>query len=176
MDSFAAIDFETANGNASSVCSVGVVIVRKGKIVDRIYRLIRPTPNYYSEANVRVHGLQRCDTDSAARFPEVWSEIAEKVAGLPFVAHFSRFDEGCLRAVMREYDMEWPEYVFYCTCTQSRKMLGKVLPNHKLPTVASYLGYNLREHHHALSDAEACAHIALCLFTTSDEKRKIEES
>ena len=44
MKDFAAIDFETANGKRTSVCSVGVVIVRNGKIVKKIYRLIRPAP------------------------------------------------------------------------------------------------------------------------------------
>lgn len=34
---FAAIDFETANECRSSVCSVGVVIVKKGKVVDKFY-------------------------------------------------------------------------------------------------------------------------------------------
>lgn len=33
MTDFAAIDFETANGRRSSVCSVGIVIVRDGGIV-----------------------------------------------------------------------------------------------------------------------------------------------
>jgi len=41
---FAAIDFETANHCRSSVCSVGVVIVRDGQIAEKIYRLIRPEP------------------------------------------------------------------------------------------------------------------------------------
>ena len=49
MKDFAAIDFETANGKRTSVCSVGVVIVRNGKIVKKIYRLIRPCPNYYTQ-------------------------------------------------------------------------------------------------------------------------------
>ena len=47
MKDFAAIDFETANGKRTSVCSVGIVIVRNGKIINKIYRLIRPRPNYY---------------------------------------------------------------------------------------------------------------------------------
>ena len=38
MRNFAAIDFETANGKRTSVCSVGVVIVKDGKIVNKIYR------------------------------------------------------------------------------------------------------------------------------------------
>ena len=45
---FAAIDFETANGQRTSVCSVGVVVVRGGRPSESIYRLIRPYPNYYS--------------------------------------------------------------------------------------------------------------------------------
>ncbi len=32
---FAATDFETANECRSSVCSVGVVILKKGKVVDK---------------------------------------------------------------------------------------------------------------------------------------------
>lgn len=40
MIDFAAIDFETANEQPSSVCSVGVVIVRNGIITDTFYSLI----------------------------------------------------------------------------------------------------------------------------------------
>ena len=45
MDNFAAIDFETANSQPSSVCSVGVVVVRDGEIADTFYSLIQPEPN-----------------------------------------------------------------------------------------------------------------------------------
>ena len=34
MQDFVAIDFETANGRRSSVCRVGIVVVRGGEIVD----------------------------------------------------------------------------------------------------------------------------------------------
>ena len=47
MDNFAAIDFETANNERTSVCSVGVVIVKDGEIVDKFYSLIHPEPDYY---------------------------------------------------------------------------------------------------------------------------------
>lgn len=76
MENFAAIDFETANRERSSVCSVGIVIVKDGKITDKIYRLIRPYPNYYSYWNTQVHGLTFNDTAQAPTFPEVWREIA----------------------------------------------------------------------------------------------------
>lgn len=164
MKNFAAIDFETANSNPSSVCSVGIVIVRNGEIVEELYRLIHPAPNYYSPMNVRVHGLTRTDTDAADYFPEVWAEIVPKIEGLPLVAHFSRFDENCLRAAHKRYDLDYPEYRFYCTCIASRRFFGRQLPNHKLDTVAQACGYDLKNHHHALSDARACAAIALAIL------------
>lgn len=48
MKDFAAIDFETANQQRTSVCSVGIVIVRDGEIADSYYSLIKPEPEYYS--------------------------------------------------------------------------------------------------------------------------------
>lgn len=47
MKNFAAIDFETANQQRTSVCSVGIVIVRNGEIVDSYYSLIKPEPEYF---------------------------------------------------------------------------------------------------------------------------------
>lgn len=161
MKDFAAIDFETANWYRTSVCSVGIVIVRDGEIVDRFYQLIRPYPNFYSRMNTEVHGLTRQDTEDADLFPEVWRSIAPRLEGLPLVAHNSPFDEGCLKAVFQKYGMEYPDYVFYCTCRASRCVFGKELPNHQLHTVAARCGYDLTQHHHALADAEACARIAM---------------
>ena len=161
MKDFVAIDFETANASRSSICSVGIVIVRDGGIVDKIYRLIRPEPEYYSRMNTMVHGLTMNDTKHERTFGEVWPEIAPRIAGLPLVAHNSTFDEGCLKAACRAYNIDYPDYEFYCTCRASRRMFGKELPNHKLDTVALRCGYNLKNHHHALADAEACAVIAM---------------
>ncbi|GHT20059.1 DNA polymerase III subunit epsilon [Bacteroidia bacterium] len=164
MTDFAAIDFETANYNPSSICSVGVVIVRDGQIAEKIYRLIRPEPEWYSYWNTQVHGLTAEDTQNAPIFSDVWAEIAPKIAALPLVAHNSPFDEGCLRAAHRVYQMDYPDYEFHCTCRASRKVFGKTLPNHKLPTVAAHCGYDLHNHHYALADAEACAAIAMKVF------------
>lgn len=164
MKDFAAIDFETANECPSSVCSVGVVIVRDGKIVDRFYSLIHPEPEYYQWFCMRVHGLCMEDTEYAPVFPEVWRKIEPLIEGLPLVAHNSRFDEGCLKAVFRVYCMDYPDYYFLDTLSASRRHFGYSLPNHRLDTVAAACGYDLTRHHHALADAEACAVIAMTIL------------
>ena len=180
---FIAIDFETANQEPSSVCSVGVVMVRRGQVADTFYSLIQPEPNYYSYWCQRVHGLSQQDTDDAPVFPKVWQQLEERIAGvffaerqlplvdrrdliasIPFVAHNARFDEGCLKAVFKVYQMDYPDYRFYDTLVASRRQFGHSLPNHQLHTVAAACGYDLRNHHHALADAEACAAIALYIL------------
>ena len=159
MQDFAAIDFETANNERSSVCSVGVVIVRDGEIVDKFYSLIKPEPEYYNYWCSQVHGLCADDTANAPIFPEVWAQIDPKIVGLPLVAHNKAFDESCLKALFRVYQMDYPDYEFYDTLCVSRRVLPD-LENHQLQTVAAACGYYLQDHHHALADAEACAWIA----------------
>ena len=161
MKDFVAIDFETANSEPTSVCSVGIVVVRDGEIVDRFYSLIQPEPNYYNYFCQRVHGLGHDDTDDAPVFPDVWEQIEPLIGELPLVAHNARFDEGCLKAVFRCYRMDYPDYEFYDTLYASRRHFGRSLPNHQLHTVSAACGYDLTNHHHALADAEACAVIAM---------------
>ena len=159
MRDFAAIDFENANNERTSVCSVGVVIVRDGEIVDSFYSLIQPEPNYYNYWCSQVHGLTCEDTEDAPVFPKVWKLIEPLIEGLPLVAHNKAFDESCLKAVFRCYQMDYPDYEFHCTCAASRKAFPQA-DNHQLHTISKLCGYELKNHHHALADAEACAWIA----------------
>ena len=161
MMDFVAIDFEVANNEPSSICSVGIVVVREGRVQQRVHRLVRPVPNYYMYHNTRVHGMTRRDTDFQVGFPLVWRELQPLFAGLPFVAHNASFEQRCLKAVHEAYNMPYPNYTFHCTCSISRKVFGSDLPNHRLPTVAAACGYYLSANHNALADAEACAAIAL---------------
>lgn len=163
MNNFAAIDFETANSERTSVCSVGVVVVRDGVIADSFYSLIQPEPNYYTYWCTRVHGLTQADTETAPVFPHVWEQITELIGDLPLVVHNSPFDESCLKAVFRCYQMDYPDYRFYDTLRTARRVFPH-LPNHQLQTVAAACGYDLTCHHHALADAEACARIAMAVL------------
>lgn len=164
MKNFAALDFETANARRQSVCSLGLVVVRQGQIVDRFYSLIKPVPDYYSRFNIGIHGITPDDTRDAPAFPEVWAQVVPRIGDLPLVAHNSAFDESCLKAVMQCYDMEYPGYRFYCTCRASKNYFGSRLPNHQLQTVADAVGFDLINHHDALADAEACAAIAVAIL------------
>ncbi len=163
MNDFVAIDFETANHHRTSVCSVGVVVVRNGHIVDKFYRLIKPYPNYYCSWATECHGLSTRDTADAADFDEVWAEIAPKIGELQLIAHNKGFDEGCLKACHEHYSINYRYSPFICTLQGAKRAFSE-LPNHQLHTVSAHCGYELDNHHHALADAEACAVIAMQIF------------
>ena len=164
LKNFNSIDFETSNEQPSSVCSVGIVIVRNDIVVNSFYSLIHPEPEYFQWFCQRVHGLSAEDTEDAPVFPEVWERIAPQLEGYPLVAHNARFDEGCLKAAHQVYQMDYQDYQFFDTLSASRRHFGNRLPNHQLQTVAAACGYDLIRHHHALADAEACAAIAMKLL------------
>ena len=163
LHDFAAIDFEAANGELTSACSMGIVIVRNDEIVDTFYSLIKPVPNHYDFYTTKVHHIRYKDTQDADTFPAVWYRVADKVRGLPMVAHGISFDERVLKALHKYYHIRYPNFKFYCTHLGSEALVHDV-ENHKLKTVAKHFGYDLTQRHHALADAEACAVIAMNIF------------
>jgi len=165
MQDFAAIDFELANKEKTSICSIGLVIVRGGEMVDSFYSLVKPYPNDYPWFYTRVHGINKKMTAASPQFPEVWKQIVPKIEGLPLVAHDKTIEERCLKATFAHYKMEYPNYQFFCTLIASQQLLtDEMVENHRLPTIAKYCGYDLTNRHNALADAEACAAIAAKLL------------
>lgn len=163
MQDFAAIDFELANFSACSICSVGVVVVRNGEVVERFYSLVKPTPNYYNYYCVKVHGLTAKDTKKAPTFPEVWRKVAAIVGDLPLVAHNCNCDRLSLKAVFKAYKMKYPNYNFLCTLKAAQQKLPEQT-HFRLGDIAELCGHKLDNKHNALADAEACAAIALKLL------------
>ena len=74
MKNFIAIDFETANFQTTSICSVGMVFVENQKIINTLYSLIRPNPNYYIERFSEIHGILYEDTQNAVTFDAFWAQ------------------------------------------------------------------------------------------------------
>lgn len=157
MTRFAAIDFETANYRGDSACAVGVVIVERGRIVERLYELIRPPSRQFMFTH--IHGLSWSEVHDARSFDAVWEDIAGALAGVEFLAaHNAPFDKGVLGACCATYALPVPEQPFVCTVRLARARWD-IRPT-KLPDVCRYLGIDLR-HHQADSDAEACARIVI---------------
>ena len=61
MKDFAAIDFEIANSERCSVCSVGIVIYRDGKKVDEFYCTLKKSREVWPEGRHNLDIIaERC--------------------------------------------------------------------------------------------------------------------
>jgi DNA polymerase-3 subunit epsilon len=169
MTTFVAIDFETSHHQRDCACSVGLVRVEDGRIAQRAYRLIRPPrkPFLFTE----VHGLRWRDVCDQPAFDEVWGELAPLLDGADLlVAHNAPFDRSVLEAACLTAALEPPRQPFACTMKLSRQVLG--LTRTRLSEVCAHLQIPL-QHHHALSDAEACARIFLEIRRVQDQAPRL---
>jgi DNA polymerase-3 subunit epsilon len=155
---FTAIDFETANSARASACSVGLIMVEDGRIVDKAYHLIRPEPLYFEPMNVSIHGITARDVVQAPYFRDIWPTMMEQFNG-PLVAHNAGFDMSVIRHELDAECIPYPETDYFCTLVISR-ITWPQYPAHNLDRVAQHLGIDFN-HHDALEDARACALIAI---------------
>ncbi len=154
---FVAIDFETATAKRNSACSVGIVTVSNGVIVEEYHTLIQPPNNEYNWRNVQVHGITEIDTFNAPNFGDVYHEIKNRLRGNLVIAHNESFDRSVLKNTMVEFgidylDIDLPEK---WECTMKIFKSKGYVPA-KLDACCAKHGIQL-QHHDALSDARACA-------------------
>jgi DNA polymerase III subunit epsilon len=165
---FTAIDFEVANmRNRASVCSVGLVEVRDGVIVQEKYTLVNPHDEFDPYC-VAVHGITPDQVEGAPSFPEIWGEIRTMIEGRTLVAHNASFDLSVLRFCMETYGLEYPECTYVCSYLLSRR-IWPGLPGYKLNQMAAFHHLPGFRHHDALEDARAAAQLLLKCFEASED-------
>jgi DNA polymerase-3 subunit epsilon len=158
---FVAIDFETANSKRSSACSVGIVTVENGEIVEEYHTLIQPPNNEYNWHNTQVHGITEQDTYNAPRFDQVYAEIKKRLGGNLVIAHNESFDRSVLKNTMLEFGIQYSDIGLpeKWECTLKIFKAKGYVPA-KLDACCAKHGIKL-QHHDALSDARACAKLYL---------------
>ncbi len=156
---FTAIDFETANNSAASACSVGLVKVRDGRVVDSAYWLIKPPLGHddFLEWNVRIHGIMAVDVADALLWSEQLPDLIAFAGNDHMVAHNAGFDMGVIAAACAASYVPTPAYDYLCSLQVARKTYN--LDSYRLPVAAMAAGFEDFEHHNAAADAAACAAI-----------------
>ena len=159
MINFCAIDFETAT--AYHPCSVGIVTVEEGIIVDEFVTLIQPPNNFYNPFNIQVHGIYPRDTANAKTFVEVFPEIERRLKNRVVVAHNESFDRNVLSKTMALHGLNYEDLNIGSRWECTVKIYkAKGFKPAKLSDCCRIMNIAL-EHHEALSDARACAKLYL---------------
>ena len=137
-----AIDFETANEERGSACSVGLAWIEAGEVTRVEERLIRPRRNRFSPFNISIHGIRPEDVAEAPEFPEVMAEFEDDFGEAVFIAHNAAFDMGVIRAASEDYDLAYPQVDYLCTLKMSQK-IWTGLSSHRLNALADAFGIDV---------------------------------
>lgn len=156
---FIAIDFETANTNNYSACSLGMVFVENTEIIDSRYYLIKPPSLNFNSSNIAIHGIKPEDVENAPQFPSIWAEIKDFfLSGSLIVAHNAQFDMSVLFSCLEHYSLTKPEFKYLDSYSITRSVITDSTIN-SLKECVDFFGLSLDRHHNALEDSMACARI-----------------
>ena len=164
---FTFIDFETANRQRSSICSVGISVFENGLEIDSFYSLVRPEPFKIELHYQKVHGITYADVSNAPLFEEIYPVVKEYLKTY-VVAHNAEFDMDCLSTWLFERQMAFPDFKYLCT-KEISDILGE--PSNSLDELCSIYGIEICKIHNALCDARACGELFFKLLPKlGDEK------
>lgn len=156
---FIALDFETANADLSSICQVGLVAFRDGKIADTYTTLVDPD-DYFDSMNISIHGIDEDRVRGAPRFQDIHPKLSSLVAGAVVVCH-TLFD----RAAMQQASAKYRLTDVTCRWLDTSRVVRRAWSQY---AKAGYgLGNLTREfgitfsHHDAAEDARATGMILL---------------
>ncbi|MCR4787480.1 MAG: PolC-type DNA polymerase III [Lachnospiraceae bacterium] len=166
---FVVFDIETTGISAEKrkIIEIGAVKIENGEITDRFSTFVNPeTPIPY-----RIIQLTSITDDMVRNAPlidEVLPKFVEFCEGSILVAHNAKFDTGFINANCKKLNIDF-KYTSVDTVGMAR-ILFPDSKNHKLDTICKKLNVVLANHHRAVDDAEATAHMFLKMANILKEK------
>ena len=156
--SFVVFDLETTgfSNKNDKITEIGAVKIENFKIVDRFSQLINPQ----KDISYKVQELTGITNDLIKDKPtieEILPKFVEFIGDSVLVAHNAAFDMGFMQQKCREQNIEFKN-TSIDTLTLARTLLPH-MKRFRLNLIAKELGVPLLNHHRAVDDAEATAHI-----------------
>lgn len=149
------LDFETANSERESICSVGISVRENGVEVESFYSLVKPTPFRLDERNQAVHGIEYADLVDAPEFGEIYTIFEHYLTEGIVLAHNAKFDLSCLSAALDASGIIYPNFLYIDTL----KIAHKKYKHAKLSNLAEIYGVPYKDAHNALADARMLGEI-----------------
>src|SRR5699024_8387055 len=107
--------------------------------------------------------------ENAPEVEDVMAEFIDFIGDSVLIAHNASFDMGFFYASCKRAKIETVAYPVIDTLELSR-FLYPELRNHRLNTLAKKFDIELTQHHRAIYDTEATAHLFLRLLSDAQEK------
>ena len=156
----AVFDFEIANSNYNSACSVGIVVIDNLQITKEEYFTIRPPGLVVDEEMSKIHGLTKRDLIGAFPFDVIWLKINKYFNGdYILAAHNAYFDVNVLTNSLMHINEPVPDFLYFDSIQYTKPLCDGV--GASLADRLKYFNITLENSHHALEDARATAKMIL---------------
>ena len=159
---FVVFDLETTGFSAlvDRVIEIGAVKIKNNEIVDRFSTFVNPQiPISFRIENLT--GINDQMVMNSGTIEQILPDFIEFCKGCVMVAHNAEFDMSFIINNAEKMGIEFaPTYIDTVLLSQ---FLIPALHNYKLDTLTKHLNVVLDNHHRAVDDAEATAHIFLKL-------------
>ena len=165
---FNAIDVETANSDPSTICQIGIVLVRNGVIKQQVSLLVDPEAPF-SGFNVGIHGIDQVAVKESLTLPALAPTLHRLLDGTVLVSHTS-FDQRALNGAMARYGLKPIRAAWLDSSLIARRAWPeKFRRKWNLALISGTLGIKF-QHHDASEDARAAGEIVLraCQHTGLD--------
>lgn len=155
---FIALDVETANADMCSVCAIGLIHFKDGRIFKDASGLINPE-DHFEPINISIHGIRPEDVVGKPTMRDIYPVLAANLEGC-VVVHHTHFDRTALRQVaarlsQAEIDCNWLDSAMVARRAWDRFSHS----GYGLGNLASEFGIQFK-HHQAAEDAR-CAGIVV---------------
>lgn len=155
---FIVIDFETTGLNYTfdRIIEIAAVKYVDGIVAERFTSLVNPLIKIPREAT-EINHITDDMVSEAPTERYIIPQLIEFLSDSLIVGHNVNFDLNFLEVAAQRYGYN-VKYNYIDTLSISRKIF-QGLPNHKLSTIADYLGFDTKSLHRAENDTEVCAEI-----------------
>ncbi len=157
---FAVIDFEIANSNYHSACSLGIVTIEGLQIVNKEYFLIQP-PNMSMDPEMsKIHGLTKSELETAPTFTQIWPKIKKYFTGDYIIAaHNAYFDVNVLKNCLSEEVESEVDFIYFDSIQYTNPVCKG--QGTSLADRLAYFNIEISNAHNALEDAMATAELII---------------
>lgn len=158
---FVVVDLETTGSGpgAHAITEIGAVRVRGGEVLDELSTLTNPGAVVPAQITA-LTGITNAMVATAPPLAQAlatflrWARLEQPDTIL--VAHNARFDVGHLRGACQALGLSWPKVPVADTLALARRAWSRTdVPNHRLGTLARFVGSPTSPTHRALDDARA---------------------
>lgn len=160
MLNFVAVDVETANADFASICQIGIVVFKDGRMQEVWESLVDPE-DFFDAINVSIHGIDEDRVKGSPTFPEILNIMRNYFENRIIVSH-TPFDIVSLARAAEKYG----ESINCPIWLDTAKVVRRAWPEkyaakgYGLANIARGFGIEF-SHHNAKEDARAAGEILI---------------